>query len=316
MIRNAAGGAPGGPSPSSHHAHDVPFFSCTRVLIGVLFAILVWIMSSPPREDPQLKTVISQLELCLNKTSALPPDLIRTLKEFHHLADASLSQITRDLTVQIHTIEVRLGNLSQNVALNLSALYEVHDALQQYVANLQLYVTPTLPDPLIVALESAWFPNAFLRMTAEGVDKVLADGGGKVNCHFGLAELEEKFKVHRMKEGSEVAFESIKNPGRFLRAVDGALTEGTPNGGGVVNAQFGIAGRGELFKLHWRAGLPWTNRALISIESQFPPGRQVRMNGEACTRTTPESSGLGAGEVNLQFGSAGGGFESFVLHIL
>ncbi|KAF8457040.1 hypothetical protein BDZ91DRAFT_767322 [Kalaharituber pfeilii] len=77
-----------------------------------------------------------------------------------------------------------------------------------------------------VAFKSTSFPNVYLRADALG----LAEGnwrwfgGGVINCQYSCGA-NEKFRIHKIGSGGEVAIEPAAFPGRYLR-VNGMNPEG------------------------------------------------------------------------------------------
>ncbi|MEU1203697.1 papain-like cysteine protease family protein [Nocardia sp. NPDC005825] len=93
------------------------------------------------------------------------------------------------------------------------------------------------------ALESATFPNVFLRMDGSGVTSQTGSGGGTVNCQYstGGPGPYEKFHLSPQSDGS-FSFESIGFPKVYLRLNGTGVTAFNGSGGGVVNCQFAADG--------------------------------------------------------------------------
>jgi len=91
------------------------------------------------------------------------------------------------------------------------------------------------------ALESAAFPNVFLRLDGRGVTTQTTNGGGMVNCQLGPPGPYEKYQARAQADGS-FSFESAAFPNVFLRLVGTGVTAATATGGGLVNAQFNASG--------------------------------------------------------------------------
>jgi phospholipase C len=97
-----------------------------------------------------------------------------------------------------------------------------------------------------VAIASAQFANTYLRLDGSGLTGFLADGGGVVNCQFGVGPW-EKFRLQPQTDGT-VAIASAQFSNVFLRLDGSGLTRFVGDGGGLVNAQFGV-GAWEKFNL-------------------------------------------------------------------
>ncbi|MEU1285061.1 hypothetical protein [Kitasatospora sp. NPDC005856] len=150
-----------------------------------------------------------------------------------------------------------------------------------------------------VAIQSTFFPNIYLRMDGTGVTTATDNGGGKVNCQYGIGPL-TTYKVRPQADGS-YSFESTAFPNVFLR-MDGNGVPTTMAGGGTVNCQFGI-GPWEKFKARTQAD------GSFSFESAAFPGIFLRMvTGSGVTTAT----GPG-GTVNCQVNANGGENEKFYL---
>ena len=95
-----------------------------------------------------------------------------------------------------------------------------------------------------VAFASTAFPNVVLRMDGQGVSKMTAAGGGRVNAQFGVGSWEQ-FYI-RKKTKCAIAIESAAFPNVFLRLDGSGMKQALGSGGGIVNCQFGF-GAYELF---------------------------------------------------------------------
>ena len=96
-----------------------------------------------------------------------------------------------------------------------------------------------------VAIESAAFPNVFLRMDGRGVVAPVDDGAGVVNCQASIGPY-ELFRLHDEK-GDTVTVESAEFSNVYLRLDGTGMTSPVDEGGGKVNCQFG-AGPWERFR--------------------------------------------------------------------
>jgi concanavalin A-like lectin/glucanase superfamily protein len=97
-----------------------------------------------------------------------------------------------------------------------------------------------------VALASDAFPGVYLRMDGTGVTSFADNGGGSINCQFGVGAW-EKFRLEPQDEGT-VALASDAFPGVYLRIDGTGVTSFADNGGGSVDCQFGV-GPWEKFRL-------------------------------------------------------------------
>ena len=145
-------------------------------------------------------------------------------------------------------------------------------------------------------IESAGFPNVYLRMDGQGVTSSTGSGGGTVNCQFGAGPL-ERFKIYYLPDGT-YSIESLVFPNVYLRMDGQGITSFMGSGGGTVNCQFGV-GPWEKFRIHY---LP---DGTYSIESAVFPNVYLRMDGQGVTSFI----GSGGGTVNCQFGA--GPWERF-----
>ncbi|HET7433682.1 MAG TPA: hypothetical protein VFN10_03100 [Thermoanaerobaculia bacterium] len=96
-----------------------------------------------------------------------------------------------------------------------------------------------------VAIESAAFPNVFLRMDGRDVVAHVDDGAGVVNCQASAGPY-ELFRI-REEEDDVVTLESAEFPGVYLRLDGTGVTSKSDDGGGTVNCQF-EAGPWERFR--------------------------------------------------------------------
>jgi phospholipase C len=97
----------------------------------------------------------------------------------------------------------------------------------------------------LVAIASLQFFSVFLRMDGRGLNQFNVDGGGVVNCQGGVGPW-ERFRLEQQNDGT-IAIASVQFQGVFLR-MDGRGVGVGPDGGGVVNCQFGV-GPWEKFRL-------------------------------------------------------------------
>ncbi|WJK38134.1 papain-like cysteine protease family protein [Solwaraspora sp. WMMA2056] len=92
------------------------------------------------------------------------------------------------------------------------------------------------------SVESAVFPNVWLRMDSRGVTAQTPNGGGLVNARFNAnGGPAEKFRLHP-HAGDAFSFESTLTSNVFLRMNGTGVTTATDNGGGLVNCQFNANG--------------------------------------------------------------------------
>ena len=99
---------------------------------------------------------------------------------------------------------------------------------------------------LVVTIESAQFPNVFLRLDGNGVTRFDGGGVGRVNCQYGAGPYEQF--ILRAYGPDEFSIESLQFPKVFLRLDGGYVTSFQGPGSGIVNGQFG-AGPYERFVL-------------------------------------------------------------------
>ncbi|KIL59699.1 hypothetical protein M378DRAFT_996960 [Amanita muscaria Koide BX008] len=130
-----------------------------------------------------------------------------------------------------------------------------------------------------VALRSKAFPGKYLRMDGQGLTRFIGTGGGKVNTSDFIGP-DETLVLERFDNGT-VSFQSAVFDNVYLRLDRGSITKGKnfPNGGGVVNCQFGSV-TSEKFKIVQKKP---TKRdkydGTVGIESSQFPGRFLRMDG-------------------------------------
>jgi hypothetical protein len=120
-----------------------------------------------------------------------------------------------------------------------------------------------------ISIVSAQF-GTFLRMDAPGVTQPAASGGGTVNS-AAAADPFTRFRLLPLQDET-FAVESLQFPDVFLRLDGSAVTQPLPQGGGVMNCQFGN-GPMEKFSL-----VPQGDGTL-AIESVAFPGVFVRTDG-------------------------------------
>jgi IgA Peptidase M64 len=150
----------------------------------------------------------------------------------------------------------------------------------------------------IVAIASAYFGNAYLRLVGSGVTEFAGGGGGMANCQFGSGAWEQ-FRLRPQPDGTvtiaSAAFDNV-----YLRMDGNAVSQFDADGGGVVNTQFGAAAW-EKFRLR-----PQADGTVAIASAQFP-NVYLRMDGSAVTHF----QGGGSGVVNCQYGV--GAWERFNL---
>ncbi|NBE80253.1 hypothetical protein [Micromonospora rubida] len=119
---------------------------------------------------------------------------------------------------------------------------------QTYVGSYERFILRRQPDSSF-SVESARFPNVFLRMVAFGLTAATEKGGGLVNCQFGRPDGDhERFKFVYGPSGFTI--ESITFSNVFLRMDASDFNEEAHYGGGIVNCQFG-AFEYEKFLISW-----------------------------------------------------------------
>jgi phospholipase C len=139
-----------------------------------------------------------------------------------------------------------------------------------------------------VGILSVAFPNVFLRLDGRGVTQPMPNGGGVVNAQYTEGPW-EKFVLEDQQDGT-VAIGSVQFPGVYLRLDGTGVTSRMPNGGGVVNAQFG-AGSTERFQVQ-----PQDDGSVAFLSAKFPVV-YLRLDGTGITQPDPN----GAGVVNAQY---------------
>jgi phospholipase C len=97
-----------------------------------------------------------------------------------------------------------------------------------------------------VAIASAQFDNVYLRLDGSAVTQFSGDGGGLVNCQFGVGAW-ERFRLRPQADGT-VAIASAQFDNVYLRLDGSAVTQFSGDGGGLINCQFGV-GLWERFNL-------------------------------------------------------------------
>ncbi|MGY0234137.1 hypothetical protein [Longispora urticae] len=119
---------------------------------------------------------------------------------------------------------------------------------QTYVGNFEKFFLRKQPDSSF-SIESARFPNVFLRMVAFDVTATTSNGGGIVNCQFGRPDGDhERFKFAYDPSGFTIGSITFSNV--FLRLDASGFTTENHWGGGIVNCQFG-ASEYEKFLISW-----------------------------------------------------------------
>ncbi|KAM6501635.1 hypothetical protein JOM56_001612 [Amanita muscaria] len=130
-----------------------------------------------------------------------------------------------------------------------------------------------------VALHSKAFPDKYLRMDGQDVTQFIAPGGGKVNTNNFIGP-NETFVLERFDDGT-VSFKSTVFNNVYLRLYGTSVKQGQklPDGGGVVNCQFGslTAEKYRIVQKHPTALNAYNGT--VGIESNLFPGRFLRMNG-------------------------------------
>lgn len=91
-------------------------------------------------------------------------------------------------------------------------------------------------NPNEFSIGSSYFDHIYLRMDATTFTQASTNGGGVVNCQYGINEW-EKFKFVPQPDGTK-AIESVHFPGKFLR-MDGT-EKAKPEGYGGVNCQTSV----------------------------------------------------------------------------
>ncbi|KAM6501628.1 hypothetical protein JOM56_001605 [Amanita muscaria] len=129
-----------------------------------------------------------------------------------------------------------------------------------------------------VALHSKAFPGKYLRMDGQGVTQFMGAGGGKVNTQTFIGTF-ETFLLERHSDGT-VSFRSTVFNDVYLRLDGAKVKQGDklPDGGGIVNCQFGSF-TAEKFKIHKKPANPNQYSGIVGIESNEFPGRFLRVNG-------------------------------------
>ena len=153
---------------------------------------------------------------------------------------------------------------------------------------------------LTVTIESATFPNVFLRMDGRGVDHPTDNGAGIVNCQYGASSY-EKFILKEIEVGV-YTIESATFPNVFLRMDGRGVDHPTDNGAGIVNCQYGAASYEKFILKEIEVGV-------YTIESATFPNVFLRMDGRGVDHATDN----GAGIVNCQYGAAS--YEKFKIHL-
>jgi hypothetical protein len=97
-----------------------------------------------------------------------------------------------------------------------------------------------------VAIASAQFDNVYLRLDGSAVTQFSGDGGGLVNCQFGVGAW-ERFRLRPQADGT-VAIASAQFDNVYLRLDGSAVTQFSGDGGGLINCQLGV-GLWERFNL-------------------------------------------------------------------
>jgi phospholipase C len=138
-------------------------------------------------------------------------------------------------------------------------------------------------------IQSAQFPNVYLRMEGSGVTQFLGAGGGTLNCQSGAGAL-ETFRLERQSDGT-FAIASVAFPNVYLRMDGSGITQSVGPGSGTVNCQFGV-GSSEKFRLELQ------DDGTFAIASVQFPSVYLRMDGSG----VKQFLAAGGGTVNCQFG--------------
>ncbi|KAM6501621.1 hypothetical protein JOM56_001598 [Amanita muscaria] len=130
-----------------------------------------------------------------------------------------------------------------------------------------------------VALHSKAFPGKYLHIDGRGVTEFVGGGGGKVATQTYIGTW-ETFLLERHSDGT-VSFRSTVFNDVFLRLDGAQVKQGDklPDGGGIVNCQFGSL-TAERFKIVQKnPAKPDQYAGVVGIESNEFPGRFLRVNG-------------------------------------
>lgn len=131
--------------------------------------------------------------------------------------------------------------------------------------------------------------SASLRMDAGNVTQPKPEGGGIVNCQYGVGPW-ERFSLLPQNDGT-VAIGSQEFPGSYLRLDGRNVPTGSDSGGGVVNCQHRV-GRWEKFRIERQSD---NSVALASVAF---PGVYLRIDATGVNK----GAANGAGTVNAGHG--------------
>jgi phospholipase C len=138
-----------------------------------------------------------------------------------------------------------------------------------------------------VGILSVAFPNVYLRLDGRGVSQS-APTGGVVNAQYTQGGW-ETFVIENNNDGT-VSIASVTYPGVYVRLDGTGVTQRMPNGGGVVNAHFGVQTY-EKFQLE-----PQDDGSFAFLSAEFPLV-YLRLDGTGVTQPTND----GGGVVNAQY---------------
>jgi hypothetical protein len=179
----------------------------------------------------------------------------------------------------------------------------------------------------LVAIQSARFPQAFLRMDGSGVSQFESGGSGTVNCQFyaqgflpspniGYDEVFELIPLGELSTGQGYAIRSLNYPQAFLRIDGSGVTTQSGNGSGTVNCQYYRGGtypqNNSTDYEHFLIGppsvlaTPSEPAGLYSISSGAFPGVFLRMDAS----NVNQFESAGSGTVNCQYYNPGDGPSS------
>jgi hypothetical protein len=144
-----------------------------------------------------------------------------------------------------------------------------------------------MPTGKQVGIQSVKYPNVFLRLDGRNVTPS-APVGGVVNAQYTEGPW-EKFVLEQNNDGT-ISFASVAFPGVYLRLDGTGVTQRMPNGGGVVNVQYGNQAY-EKFQLQ-----PQDDGSFAFLSAQFPLV-YLRLDGTGVTHPTND----GGGVVNAQY---------------
>ncbi|GLY61085.1 hypothetical protein Pcaca05_19420 [Pectobacterium carotovorum subsp. carotovorum] len=97
-------------------------------------------------------------------------------------------------------------------------------------------------------IRSLAFPNAYLRLDGNNIDRQNPAGAGIVNCQYTPPGPWEKFYIEENSEGN-FTIRSVQFPDVYLRLDGSNIDKQNPAGAGVVNGQYAPPGPWEVFKI-------------------------------------------------------------------